>query len=57
MAGLYDFSGKTVLVTGSSRGIGAGILAAFGRSGARCVINYVADAEGRNRADAEQVAG
>src|SRR5207249_1159092 len=43
-------------VTGSSRGIGAGLVAAFGRRGARCVVNYVADREGRNRADAESVA-
>jgi len=51
-----DFSGKTVLVTGSSRGIGAGILAALGRRGARCIVNYFEDPEGRNRADAQAVA-
>jgi hypothetical protein len=27
--------------------------AAFGQMGARCVVNYVADAEGRNKAEAE----
>lgn len=48
--------GKVVLVTGSSRGIGAGMIGAFARCGARCVINYVEDPAGRNRADAEQVA-
>src|SRR6266404_5233613 len=52
----YDFSGKVALVTGSSRGIGAGVISAFGQRGATCVINYVADPAGRNRADAEQVA-
>jgi len=52
----YDFSGKVALVTGSSRGIGAGIIKALGSMNARCVVNYVADAEGRNRLDAEQVA-
>jgi 3-oxoacyl-[acyl-carrier protein] reductase len=52
----YDFSGKVALVTGSSRGIGAGIIKALGSMNARCVVNYVADAEGRNRSDAEQVA-
>src|SRR5207248_1060682 len=29
---------------------------ALGERGARCVVNYVADVEGRNRSDAEQVA-
>jgi 3-oxoacyl-[acyl-carrier protein] reductase len=53
----YDFSGKVALVTGSSRGIGAGLMAAFNRRGARCVVNYVADAAGRNQADAEKLAG
>ncbi len=56
MKDAFDFSGKTALVTGSSRGIGAGILTAFGQLGARCAVNYVADAEGRNKAQAEQVA-
>jgi 3-oxoacyl-[acyl-carrier protein] reductase len=51
-----DFTGKAALVTGSSRGIGAGMIQAFDRLGARCAVNYVADAHGRNRADAEQVA-
>jgi 3-oxoacyl-[acyl-carrier protein] reductase len=53
----YDFSGKVALVTGSSRGIGAGIIQALGRGGARCIINYVSDPEGRNRTDAQNVAG
>jgi 3-oxoacyl-[acyl-carrier protein] reductase len=52
----YDFTGKIALVTGSSRGIGAGLVQAFNESGARCVVNYVADPAGRNRADAEKVA-
>jgi 3-oxoacyl-[acyl-carrier protein] reductase len=52
----YDFADKVVLVTGSSRGIGAGMITAFGRGGAPCVVNYVQDGEGRNKADAERVA-
>ncbi len=52
----HDFTGKVVLVTGSSRGIGAGIISTFDRRGARCVVNYVDDATGRNHAEAERVA-
>ena len=52
----YDFSDKVVLVTGSSRGIGAGMITAFGQRGARCAVTYVTDREGRNKADAERVA-
>jgi 3-oxoacyl-[acyl-carrier protein] reductase len=52
----YDFTGKVALVTGSSRGIGAGIVQALGNLGARCVVNYFADPEGRNRTEAEAVA-
>ena len=52
----FDFSGKVVLVTGSSRGIGAEMIKAFGKRGAQCVVNYVADAQGQNKADAENVA-
>ena len=51
-----DFSGKIVLVTGSSRGIGAEMIKAFGAHGAQCVVNYVADAQGQNKADAMNVA-
>src|SRR5437764_11694653 len=51
-----DFSGKVVLVTGSSRGLGAGIIKAFGQRGAQCVVNYVADSEDRNKSDADVVA-
>jgi 3-oxoacyl-[acyl-carrier protein] reductase len=51
-----DFTGKTVLVTGSSRGIGAEMIKAFGERGANCVVNYVADPEGKNKAGATEVA-
>lgn len=52
----FDFSGKVVLVTGSSRGIGAEMIKAFGERGAHCVVNYVADPQNQNKADAEAVA-
>jgi 3-oxoacyl-[acyl-carrier protein] reductase len=51
-----DFSGKVVLVTGSSRGIGAEMIKAFGQHGAQCVVNYLPDARGHNEADAVKVA-
>ena len=51
-----DFSGKVVLVTGSSRGIGAEMIKTFGQSGAQCVVNYVTDAQGQNKTDATNVA-
>jgi 3-oxoacyl-[acyl-carrier protein] reductase len=56
MTNSLDFTGKVVLVTGSSRGIGAEMIKAFGKHGARCVVNYVADGQGQNKTDAENVA-
>lgn len=52
----YDFTGKIVLVTGSSRGMGAAILDGFAAAGATCLVNYFADADGHNRRDAEETA-
>ena len=52
----FDFSGKVVLVTGSSRGIGAEMIKAFGKRGAQCVVNYVADGQGQNKTEATNVA-
>ena len=51
-----DFTGKTILVTGSSRGIGAEMIKAFGLRGANCVVNYIADPDGTNKTDATNVA-
>lgn len=51
-----DFSNKVVLVTGSSRGLGAAMIQAFGARGAKCVVNYITDANNQNKADAEHVA-
>ena len=56
MTNPLDFTGKVVLVTGSSRGLGAEMIKAFGNRGAQCVINYVFDAAGQNKSDAEGVA-
>ncbi len=53
---VFDFTGKVVLVTGSSRGIGAGILTAFADAGATCVLHFWDDPDGTNRRDAEQLA-
>jgi 3-oxoacyl-[acyl-carrier protein] reductase len=52
----YSFPNKVVLVTGSSRGMGAGIIEAFAAAGATCLVNYVADEAGQNRRDAEETA-
>jgi 3-oxoacyl-[acyl-carrier protein] reductase len=49
----YDFANKVVLVTGSSRGIGAAILEGFARAGATCLLHYWDDPGGSNRTDAE----
>ena len=56
MSNPLDFSGKVVLVTGSSRGIGAEMIKAFAKQGAQCVVNYVADPQGQNKTDAMNVA-
>src|SRR5437870_1989580 len=56
MANPLDFTGKVVLVTGSSRGIGAEMIKAFGAHGAKCVVNYVTDVHGQNKADSMNVA-
>src|SRR5436309_15173593 len=56
MPDALDFTGKVVLVTGSSRGIGAEMTKAFGKHGATCVVNYFTDPQGQNKADAESVA-
>ena len=38
---MRKFENKTVLVTGSSRGIGAAIAKGFAREGATVIVNYV----------------
>ena len=56
MSDPLDFTGKVVLVTGSSRGIGAEMIKAFGQRGAQSVVNYLPDAQGQNKAEAMTVA-
>src|SRR3990170_5605581 len=51
---LLDYSGKTVLVTGGSRGIGAGIARRFAQAGADVALNYRANEEAA-QAVAEQI--
>lgn len=52
----YTFANKVVLITGSSRGMGATILESFAAAGAVCIVNYFADAGGNNRRDADETA-
>lgn len=52
----YEFPNKVVLVTGSSRGIGAAVLAAFARAKAITVLHFWDDPDGANRKDAEALA-
>src|SRR5205814_9765557 len=56
MADPVDFNGKVGLVAGSWRGIGAEMIKAFGKRGAQCVVNYVAEPQGQNKTDATNVA-
>jgi len=49
IAGLFDFSGRTVLVTGASGGLGSGIARVFAEAGASVILHY---REGRERAEA-----
>jgi len=46
----FDFKGKTVLVTGASRGIGRAIAIAFAKGGASLALNYAGNAAAANEA-------
>jgi 3-oxoacyl-[acyl-carrier protein] reductase len=49
-------NGKTAVVTGASKGIGAGIAKALGAEGAAVVVNYAGDKAGADRVVADIVA-
>src|SRR5437763_7503402 len=52
----YDFKDKVVLVTGSSRGMGATMLEGFVQAGAVGLVHFFDDPSGQNRRDAEALA-
>jgi 3-oxoacyl-[acyl-carrier protein] reductase len=55
---MAELSNKTALVTGASKGIGAGIAKAFGAAGAAVIVNYAASCEDADRTvDAITAAG
>src|ERR1700709_1633761 len=50
---MSDLKGKVAVVTGASKGIGAGIAKSLGAEGARVVVNYSSSKEGADRVVAE----
>jgi len=51
------FFGQTVIVTGASKGIGQATAIAFGREGARVMVNYLSDEPGARETAAQVEAG
>jgi len=50
---MFDLTGRKAIVTGSSRGLGAGIAKCFARAGADVAVNYTSP---RSKENAEAVA-
>ncbi len=50
---MKDLKGKVAVVTGASKGIGAGIAKALGAAGAAVVVNYASSREGADQVVAE----
>ena len=50
---MEKLTGKVAVVTGASKGIGAGIAKALGAEGASVVVNYVSDKAGADKVVAE----
>src|ERR1700755_1238738 len=53
---MSDLKGKVAVVTGASRGIGAGIARGFAAAGAAVVVNYASNREGADRIVADIIA-
>src|SRR2546423_1723171 len=53
---MKDLQDKVAVVTGASKGIGAGIARNFGLAGAKVVVNYATSREGADRVVADIVA-
>jgi NAD(P)-dependent dehydrogenase (short-subunit alcohol dehydrogenase family) len=50
---MHDLVGKTILLTGASKGIGAAIAGALGAAGAAVIAHYGADRAGAEAATRE----
>jgi 3-oxoacyl-[acyl-carrier protein] reductase len=57
MERMMDFSGKHVLVTGGSRGIGRAVAVAFASRGARVAVSYLSNADAARRTIDEMPGG